>query len=326
MKKKPKTKVAIVIDRSGSMWSTRDQVVEGYNEHVQQLKENAKDQDIEVSLVTFNGNVYEQFWNEPAEKLQEATIESFVPGGATAFVDAMGYVIDKYLSEEPDPDCAYLIVAISDGKENASQQYTPPMITELVEGCHASGCWTITYMGCSESDLKQVQEMTGISASNMAKWDNKKVGTARGGMRKGKEKMGRYMAARCCSSTSGHKMVMEDFHSDVLGVSADYCDVDEPAKVDESTHVTVEGEHPNMGPKPKKPYKPAKDFDGHWGDPIPLVDKKYPSLVNPHIPGEKPTDFPNLSNPYVPVFATTNCVIGGENAYARPPKSAKWTS
>jgi len=316
MPKKPKTKVAIVLDRSGSMWTTRDQVVEGYNEHVQQLKEDAKNQDIEVSLVTFNGNVYEHHWNVPAEELQEASIESFRPGGATAFVDAMGYVIDKYLSEDPDPDCAYLIIAISDGKENASTQYSPEMISELVEGCSASG-WTITYMGCSESDLKQVQKMTGIAASNMAKWDNKKKGTARGGMKAGAGKVGRYMAMRCTSEISP-SVRLDTFHSPVFGECADYSEVDEPAKVDEPSkvdHVTAKGKHPDMGPKPKKPYSPAEDFAGHWGEPIPAVD------------GPIPKDLPSTpKNPYVPVFATTNCVIGGENTYTRPPKSDKWTS
>ena len=46
MTKKPKTHVAIVLDRSSSMHGQREKAVEGYNEHVQQLKIDAKDQDI----------------------------------------------------------------------------------------------------------------------------------------------------------------------------------------------------------------------------------------------------------------------------------------
>ena len=58
--KNPKTHVAIVLDKSGSMGDTKDATISGYNEHVQQLKKNAQDgQEILVSLVTFNGEVFE---------------------------------------------------------------------------------------------------------------------------------------------------------------------------------------------------------------------------------------------------------------------------
>ena len=71
---KPKTHVAIILDRSGSMSGTRMPTVTGYNEQIEQVQNDSKDQDILVSLVTFNGHVYEHFWNESADKLTKASV------------------------------------------------------------------------------------------------------------------------------------------------------------------------------------------------------------------------------------------------------------
>jgi hypothetical protein len=194
MTKKAKTKVTIILDRSGSMWSCRDETVIGYNEHVQQFQEDCEEQNIEVSLLTFNGNVFEQFWAKPAAELQEAEIESFQPGGATALRDAVGYAIDKH-NAELDTDAAYLLIVISDGQENKSQQYSPAVISELLEGCEKSGRWTITYMGCKKEDLVG-SGMETLSFGNVATWDNKSKKAAARGMAASKMAAKKYMAAR----------------------------------------------------------------------------------------------------------------------------------
>ena len=74
-----------------------------------------------------------------------------------------------------------------------------------------------------------------------------------------------------------------------------------------STHQTVQGDHPAMAQKAKHPYVPARDFSGDWGDSAPVSDGKnykgglademrsrswgnvggsdtYPALQNPYIP------------------------------------------
>ena len=122
---KQKTHVAIILDRSGSMSSQRNKTVDGYNEQVQQMKENAQDQDITCSLITFNGNVVEHFWKQSADQLEESNYESYVPSGMTALYDALGYVIDKMMAEDDgDEDTAYLFTVISDGGENSSSDAT----------------------------------------------------------------------------------------------------------------------------------------------------------------------------------------------------------
>lgn len=170
---KPKTYVSIILDRSGSMSYTKKQAVSAFNEQVQQMKENSKDQDIFCSLVTFNGDVFEHLWCEPADKLCESTDENYNPSGSTSLRDAIGYTVKK-LTETvtPDENTAFLAIIISDGEENSSKYYNNSALKEMIKSCQDTGKWTFTYLGCSEECVKKVAKETSIPITNMAVWNN----------------------------------------------------------------------------------------------------------------------------------------------------------
>jgi len=170
---KPKTYVTIILDQSGSMCDTKAQAVQGYNEQVQQMKLNSKDQDIFCSLITFNGEVFEHLWCEPADKLTEATTEDYKTEGSTAMRDAIGYAIEKLQKTvDSSGDVAHLVVIISDGEENTSRHYSVEALSELKTSVDKTGKWTFTYMGCDEKYLKKVAQQLNIPISNVAKWSN----------------------------------------------------------------------------------------------------------------------------------------------------------
>jgi uncharacterized protein YegL len=218
--KAPKTHVAIVLDKSGSMASTKDAAIRGYNEQVQQLKENAKNgQEILVSLVTFNGDVFEHLWDVPAEKLQEANHESYQPLGSTAMRDAVGFTVKKLLdtTDPNEENVAYLMIIISDGETNADHHYAPNALRELIQSCQSSGKWTFTYLGCSQEYLNEVAAQTSIPVSNMGSWSNETKGAALGGIKAAAYRSGGYFSDRSKGITS--KM---DYMSDTIGASANF--------------------------------------------------------------------------------------------------------
>jgi len=169
MVKNLKNRIAIILDRSSSMGSMRDQAIEMFNEQVDTIIEENEDMDTKVSLVTFSTNVDEpEVWNKPIDSLGKLTKRSYQPNGMTAMYDAVGMTIDKLraLPEADDENCSFLITVISDGMENASREYTSSMLASRVKKLQDKGNWTFTYLG-AEQDLTQVSAATGIKLDNM---------------------------------------------------------------------------------------------------------------------------------------------------------------
>lgn len=210
---KQTTHVAIILDRSGSMWRTKAATVRGYNEQVQQIKEDAQDKnhDIFVSLVTFNGSVTEHLWDVPAEQLEEASEEDFIPKGSTAMRDALGHTIQKLLdtTDSDDKDTAYLVCVITDGEENSSKHFGAPALKELIESVQNSDRWTINYMGCDETYLKRVAKETSVPVANCAVWANDTVRNTDFAMNEMSGKLGGYFKMR----SSGKGMSSQAFHN-----------------------------------------------------------------------------------------------------------------
>jgi len=220
---KPKTYVAIILDKSGSMAATKAGAISGFNEQVQQLKEDSKTQEIYCSLVTFNGEVFEHLWNVPAEKLSEANVEEFQPLGNTAMRDAVGYTVQKLLTttDHEDPNTAYLIVTISDGQTNQDRHYSWDALKELTQGCEATKKWTFTYMGCSKEYMEQLSHNVGTSAANMASWSNKTSADTGKGFSNMRSRQAKYFVERAMGQTAAanyasDSLSVADFTEDVV--------------------------------------------------------------------------------------------------------------
>jgi len=159
----------------------RQYAVNGFNEQVQQIKEDAKEpgHKILVSLITFNGKVYEHFWNVDADQLKELTLEEFECVGATSLHDAQGYAIEKLL-DTTDPnheDNAYLLILITDGENTKNTFYSLQGLKELCAFVQGKDNWTITYMGCDGGYLRNYARETGVSMGNCAVWKSDAEGT-----------------------------------------------------------------------------------------------------------------------------------------------------
>jgi uncharacterized protein YegL len=225
---KEKTVAAIVLDKSGSMARTASQTVTGFNEYVQQIKQNAADIPTEVCLVTFNAEVYEHLWLEPVEKLAEAQPGEYVAQGSTAFYDALNYTINKLQKTGyDDTTTSYLIIVISDGEENASLHTNIAALREQIQGCDTKENWTITYMGCDKNYLKKLAKDTGIPLSNMAAWSNESAAQATYGYSSSAGKVGKFMQSR----TSGIRGQSCNFYSADASQSADFAEIDKSVDV-----------------------------------------------------------------------------------------------
>ena len=231
MSKKLKTYVAIILDRSGSMSTIEEEAVEGYNTHLKKFKENTDDQDVVLSLVTFNSEVYEHYWLENVKDQEPANQKDYHPGGTTALLDAMGYTIDK-LQESTDSnneDNAYLVITISDGKENASTHVDNYALQQKIRALQATKRWTFTFMGCDAVYLREVASATSIPIANMAMWSNATKCGTKHAYERSADSADKYLKHRIrASSVRGMAAATSNFYSDKDSFCADFAS-DAPA-------------------------------------------------------------------------------------------------
>jgi len=155
------TRIAIVLDRSGSMATCREATVAGFNEFIRKQKELSGD--VKVSLIQFD-DVIDQVWTKMLQDVTDLTQETFVPRGSTALLDAQGTTIVK-LGEElaaqapADRPENVIVLTLTDGQENASKEYTADMIAVMVKTQREAYNWQFIFLGANQDAIKTAARM-----------------------------------------------------------------------------------------------------------------------------------------------------------------------
>jgi Mg-chelatase subunit ChlD len=176
--KKKVTRVALVIDRSGSMGSVRGAAFNGINEQIAVLRRDAdKGGETFVTYIQFDDQFETVFENRSARELVDITSDQYSPRGGTAMRDAMARAIGILQAQtKEDEDTVYLVVTISDGEENASKEVTAQQLAKQIKALEASGDWTFTMM-LSNVDPR-VATTLGLTLGNVATYTSTVAGTA----------------------------------------------------------------------------------------------------------------------------------------------------
>jgi hypothetical protein len=173
-----KTRIAIVMDRSGSMSPIRKEAVAMFNDQIKAIKKNSKGLDTKVTFVTFSTTPDKPLvFNEGVDKLKKLSDKDFVPNGWTAMYDAVGHTVDSLatLPEYADENCSFLVIIISDGQENYSREYNAVSMSERIRFLQGTGRWTFSYLGANQ-DLAQVARTLHIPVGNTYGWITSSVG------------------------------------------------------------------------------------------------------------------------------------------------------
>jgi hypothetical protein len=163
------TLVGIVLDKSGSMLSLRQQAIDGFNEQLQELQSRVTDRhEILATVTLFSSDVESQTDLINVEDVPRLTQSRYRPDGMTAMYDAVGETIATLKQAEipPRTNVAYLVVVISDGMENYSKEYNSTTIRNAVSSCQETGKWTFVYIGANQ-DLSKVSKDLSIPTANM---------------------------------------------------------------------------------------------------------------------------------------------------------------
>ena len=157
--------VCFVIDESGSMGGTENDVIGGFKKVVDEQKEN-KEGTCSVSYYKFASNVEKVFIGKDVNDV-EYLDGKYNPGGLTALFDGVGTAIDEIgawlndMKEEDRPE-KNIIVIMTDGGENNSKEYSASKVKEMIKHQEDKYNWTFVYMG---SDLSNADDANSLGIS-----------------------------------------------------------------------------------------------------------------------------------------------------------------
>jgi hypothetical protein len=141
--------VVSILDRSGSMTGTENEVIGAYNDFVEKQKKIAKENNIKTkkTLVLFDNNYEEVYKKVDIESVPTLDDSVYYVRGMTALCDAIGKTIANFEGKKK-----VIFFIETDGAENASREYNLSSLKTLIEKKKADG-WDFNFVG---ADLDSV--------------------------------------------------------------------------------------------------------------------------------------------------------------------------
>lgn len=156
----------IILDESGSMSRVTGQTISGCNETLNGIRSSAaedKEQLQFVSIYCFDTtNSRYIIENTPIEKVKDLTSNDYCPNACTPLYDAIGNTVSRLKKIATNSDSIGKVTIITDGYENASQEWNHSSVVELIESLKKKG-WLFTFMGAN-IDVEQTSRSLGIDS------------------------------------------------------------------------------------------------------------------------------------------------------------------
>lgn len=177
---KNSTEIVVVIDKSGSMGSKASDVIGGFNAFVEEQRRIGAN--ASLSLITFDTWYSVKYINCPISEVPLLDAESYMPGGGTALLDAIGRAINelglklKSLPEKERPENV-VVVIMTDGEENSSHEFSLPRINEMIGHQRDKYNWKFMFIGVGPEAFHAGQtRFASIPKSAMAVVPNSGIG------------------------------------------------------------------------------------------------------------------------------------------------------
>lgn len=166
--------LTFIIDESGSMTSSRHDIIGGFNTFIEDQKKEVKG-DVNVSLYTFSDGVRRVLVNKNISEVNNLCESSYKPGGMTALNDAVGTAINEIGSElskmpEEERPSTVMFVIMTDGLENSSKEFKSSQIRDMIKHQTEKYNWKFVYLGTDITTTKMADDLgincRGFSARN----------------------------------------------------------------------------------------------------------------------------------------------------------------
>lgn len=170
----PRPHFYVLLDRSGSMASMRNDVIGGFNRLL--VEQQADGDDARITVVQFDSQDPQEVLVDAARITRAAplTDATYVPRGGTPLLDATGRVIARAMARQQQravrgkrPEVV-TVITITDGEENQSTEWTRSQIRELIRARESDG-WSFAFLGAGLDAYAEAGGM-GVSARSTQAW------------------------------------------------------------------------------------------------------------------------------------------------------------
>lgn len=154
------------------MSAVRDATISGFNEYLQTMRKDEKNNKYEFTLTLFDTETHIVTKAMAVGDVPELTIETYKPDGMTALYDAVCMTIKDVKPKKGEKAIA---IIMTDGQENSSKEYTEKEMKAMVEEREKEGNWTFVYLGANQ-DSYAVAQKYGIAAGNTVNFNATSAG------------------------------------------------------------------------------------------------------------------------------------------------------
>lgn len=151
------THISLVLDRSGSMESMRDDAIGGFNTFLKDQQ--AVPGTATLTLVQFDDRYEKQVDAAPLAGVKPLDATTFVPRGSTALLDAIGRTINETgarLATMPEAERPekVLFVTLTDGMENASRVFSRSQIFDKITHQRDVYDWEFVFLAANQDAIE----------------------------------------------------------------------------------------------------------------------------------------------------------------------------
>ena len=176
--KKDLTEIAFILDRSGSMESVAHAAMSGFKEFLRDQQ--AAPGHARLTLVLFDNEYLVPIDNIPVEEVVPLNSDTYIPRSSTALLDAIGETIDrvgKRLEQTPEADRPGKVIVpiLTDGLENASENFTWKQISAKIKHQTEVYNWEFLFLGANQDAIATAANLS-IAANNASAYSCDAVG------------------------------------------------------------------------------------------------------------------------------------------------------
>jgi len=175
------THISIILDRTGSMESIRDDTIGGFNVFLNENKQQPGS--VTLTLVQFDTQdpyeVIHQF--TPINEVPELTRETYVPRAGTPLLDAIGRGINDLdqklaLLDDEEKPSGVVFVVITDGQENSSKEFRKDQIVKMINEKQEKDDWQFVFLS---ADLESINDALayGFTGESVMSYDKSAGGS-----------------------------------------------------------------------------------------------------------------------------------------------------